>query len=195
MRSPASHKLIQQIQNYSIQHKLPIIHAPCLLMSNLMNHSLFNLSVLRGVNANKNGDSTEKEERMPLKEKQARNVDNADFKAQNNFQNPLSESGNNTYCCKHNITIDIEPTSLHENETYQTAIYWFNAIIFAFLPLILIATFNSFLINALYTSHRNRREMTSSQVIYNSLLMMSKYVASSNLLKLLSKENHAKLID
>lgn len=162
IRSPASYKLFQQIQSYSAQHKLPIMQAPCLLVSNLMNHSLLNLNML---NANKTGDSAEKEELKLVKEKHTRNADDVDHGAQRNVEKTAKvNESDNFVCCKQKYTLDIEPTKLGQNETYQTAIYWFNAIIFALLPLVLIATFNSFLINALYKSHRSRKEMTNSQV-------------------------------
>lgn len=162
IHSPASHKFFQQIQNYSVQHKLPIIQAPCLFLSNLINHSSLNLSVL---NANKNGDSAEKEELKLVKEKQTRNIDDVDYEAQQNVEKTAKlNEADNLVCCKYKYTIDAEPTKLVQNETYKTTIYWFNAIIFVLLPLVLIATFNSFLINALYKSHRNRKEMTNSQV-------------------------------
>lgn len=171
IRSPASHKLLQQIQNYSMQSKIPVIQAPCLFLSNLMNHSLLNLNVLRNVNANKNGDSAEKEEIVLLKEKQTRNIEGMDYDAKQIAEKTTKDNETDNFvCCKHKYTIDAEPTKWSENETYRTSIYWFNAIIFALLPLVLIATFNSFLIHALYKSHRSRKEMTNSQVRHNTKL-------------------------
>lgn len=146
-----SHKLFQQIQNYSAQNKLPIIQIPCMILPNIKNHSLLDLSMSGNVNANKSGDSAEKEELTKV----TRSTD---------LETTKANDTENFSCCKTKYTIDTEPTKLVQNETYQTSIYWFNAIIFALLPLVLIATFNSFLIRALYRSHHSRKEMTNSQV-------------------------------
>lgn len=153
--SPASHiKLFQQIQNYSKQNKLPIIQVPCMILPNIKNHSLLDLNVSANINANQSGDSAEKEELMPLTRS---NDSSTDPGAQTTIK-----ANNSEKCC--NSTIDTKPTKFMQNETYQTIIYWFNAIVFALLPLVLIATFNSFLIKALYKSHRSRKELTNSQV-------------------------------
>lgn len=71
----------------------------------------------------------------------------------------------NTTCCVKNYTIETEETSLAKNKTYKSVFYWFSAICFGVLPLGMIATFNCFLISAVYRSHRKRKVMTNSQVI------------------------------
>lgn len=76
------------------------------------------------------------------------------------------ESFNMTTCCLKNITIDTELTNLGNNFTYSTFMAWYSAVFFCFLPLVVIATFNCFLIRAVYYSQKTRRAMTNSQVIF-----------------------------
>ncbi|KAJ8949980.1 hypothetical protein NQ318_002389, partial [Aromia moschata] len=61
------------------------------------------------------------------------------------------------------IDNNVEPTKLGQNEVYKSFINWYSAVVFVLLPLVLIATFNCFLINAVYRSQRMRRTMTNSQ--------------------------------
>lgn len=75
-----------------------------------------------------------------------------------------SNATQNTTCCLKKFTIDTESTSLGNNETYGTFMNWYSAIFFGLLPLVLIATFNCFLVHAVYMSQRRRRRMTNSQV-------------------------------
>lgn len=70
----------------------------------------------------------------------------------------------NTTCCVKNFTIDVELTELGKNERYRVFIYWYSALFFGIIPLALIATFNCFLVRAVYTSQKMRRVMTNSQV-------------------------------
>ncbi|XP_018567615.1 FMRFamide receptor-like isoform X1 [Anoplophora glabripennis] len=72
------------------------------------------------------------------------------------------ELRNKTCCIKH-YTIDEESTSLGKNDTYMTIMYWYSSLCFCLIPLILIATFNSFLVRAVYLSQKMRRQMTNSQ--------------------------------
>ncbi|KAF2902954.1 hypothetical protein ILUMI_03223 [Ignelater luminosus] len=69
----------------------------------------------------------------------------------------------NTTCCIKNYTIETEPTILAKTEIYRKVFYWFSAICFGVLPLGMIATFNCFLISAVYRSHKKRKVMTNSQ--------------------------------
>lgn len=69
----------------------------------------------------------------------------------------------NTTCCVKNYTITTEGTSFGKNRIYQSMFYWFSAIVFAVLPLALIATFNCFLIHSVYKSYQKRKVMTNSQ--------------------------------
>lgn len=73
-------------------------------------------------------------------------------------------NGTNTTCCLKKYTIDTETTSLGDNITYTTFMYWYSAIFFGLLPLVLIATFNCFLVHAVYMSQKRRKQMTNSQV-------------------------------
>ncbi|CAH1953730.1 unnamed protein product [Acanthoscelides obtectus] len=67
-----------------------------------------------------------------------------------------------TYCCLKNLTIDVESTDLSKNMNYLNFIYWYSALFFGIIPLVLIATFNCFLIRAVYLSQQLRRVMTNS---------------------------------
>nr|CAH7722349.1 unnamed protein product [Callosobruchus chinensis] len=67
-----------------------------------------------------------------------------------------------TYCCSKNLTIDVESTDLSKNRNYLNFIYWYSALFFGIIPLVLIATFNCFLIRAVYLSQQLRRVMTNS---------------------------------
>lgn len=73
-------------------------------------------------------------------------------------------------CCVKRHKIIVEPTNLGKNETYKTIFYWFTCIIFTFLPLALIATFNCFLVNIVRQSQKQRKKMTMAQVILNIVL-------------------------
>ncbi|XP_072384816.1 uncharacterized protein Proc-R isoform X1 [Diabrotica undecimpunctata] len=74
----------------------------------------------------------------------------------------LEESENRTYCCEKNFPIDVENTELGKNKTYTDFIYWYSALFFAIIPLLLIAMFNCFLIRVVYSSQKTRRVMTNS---------------------------------
>lgn len=72
-------------------------------------------------------------------------------------------------CC--NVTklfIDVESTILGKNETYTTFISWHSAMTFGIVPLVLIATFNCFLVHAVITSQKQRRTLTNSKSHHNS---------------------------
>ncbi|KAJ8922265.1 hypothetical protein NQ315_004203 [Exocentrus adspersus] len=76
----------------------------------------------------------------------------------------LDENKTNRSCCTQpKIRIEEESTKLGMNNTYTTIIYWYSALFFWLIPLTLIATFNSFLVRAVYLSQKLRRQMTNSQ--------------------------------
>lgn len=70
----------------------------------------------------------------------------------------------NDSCCIKSYTIHTEPTNLGNNETYLAVVNWFSSIVFGLLPLFLIATFNCFLVNAVYKSQKKRKLLTNLQV-------------------------------
>nr|XP_023015078.1 uncharacterized protein LOC111504644 isoform X2 [Leptinotarsa decemlineata] len=69
----------------------------------------------------------------------------------------------NRTCCVENLTVYVEPTELGKSKTYTDFIYWYSALVFGIIPLALIATFNCFLVRAVYLSQKMRRVMTNSQ--------------------------------
>lgn len=86
------------------------------------------------------------------------------------FEYQLNTEGNCTpkdvEIPNNNCTIQTEPTNLGKNETYRSVFYWFSSIFFGLLPLVLIATFNCFLVTAVYKSQKQRKLMTNLQVSY-----------------------------
>lgn len=81
--------------------------------------------------------------------------------------NFVADEDDDDDCCISKYVIKIEQTQLGRNATYKTVFYWFSSVTFAFLPLILIATFNCFLVNAVRKSQKERKTMTKSQVCFN----------------------------
>ncbi|CAG9824171.1 unnamed protein product [Phaedon cochleariae] len=69
----------------------------------------------------------------------------------------------NVTCCVQNLTIFVESTDLGKSKVYTDFIYWYSALFFGMIPLALIATFNCFLVRAVYLSQKIRRVMTNSQ--------------------------------
>ncbi|XP_045139070.1 FMRFamide receptor-like isoform X2 [Portunus trituberculatus] len=53
-------------------------------------------------------------------------------------------------------------SSLGSNTTYKKVFYWFTAVMFILLPLVLLAVFNSFLIHIVKQSRATRRTMTNT---------------------------------
>lgn len=154
----------------SVSGKLPMVYVPCSFIRQLENHHPTNTHSKEGKTVNKNDDSTEKGWNGSV-------VDSFGSGAGTTEKTQpvvlLNESGSflaneNVTCCKKIYRIDTEATNLGKNETYTTIFYWFSAIFFALLPLVLIATFNCFLVNALYKSQNRRKRMTNSQVNNNS---------------------------
>lgn len=70
----------------------------------------------------------------------------------------------NRTCCVKHYTIEQGSTTLGRNDTYLSIMYWYSSLWFYLIPLALIATFNSFLVRAVYLSQKMRRQMTNSQV-------------------------------
>lgn len=56
--------------------------------------------------------------------------------------------------------LDLTHSALGNNPLYRSIFYWLTTILFIFLPLILLAIFNSFLIRSLHTSKVRRKTMT-----------------------------------
>lgn len=54
-------------------------------------------------------------------------------------------------------------SSLRKSETYQRIFFPFTSIVFVFLPLILLGTFNCFLVSAVRRSHKMRHKMTNAR--------------------------------
>lgn len=59
---------------------------------------------------------------------------------------------------------DLKESDLGRNALYKTIYYRFTSITFSFIPLILLAVFNSFLIRSVHVSRRQRSKMTHSIV-------------------------------
>lgn len=57
------------------------------------------------------------------------------------------------------------PSDLGKNETYGTIVSYVAAILFTFVPLILLGTFNCFLVAAVRKSTKLRRDMTHSKKV------------------------------
>ncbi|XP_068895026.1 sex peptide receptor-related protein 2 isoform X5 [Tenebrio molitor] len=74
-----------------------------------------------------------------------------------------NDTSDNDTCCLKKFTVDTELTNLGKNRAYSTFMSWFSALGFALIPLILIATFNCFLVHAVYKSQNRRKKMTNSQ--------------------------------
>ncbi|RZC43234.1 uncharacterized protein BDFB_008730, partial [Asbolus verrucosus] len=75
----------------------------------------------------------------------------------------LDDVSENETCCSKKFTVEMKPTNLGNNKIYQTFMYWYSALFFALVPLVLIATFNCFLVHAVYKSQSRRRKMTNTQ--------------------------------
>ncbi|XP_063920468.1 FMRFamide receptor isoform X2 [Zophobas morio] len=88
---------------------------------------------------------------------------NETFTATGKFVVTTNDTFDNDTCCLKKFTVDTEPTNLGKNKAYITFMSWFSALVFALIPLILIATFNCFLVHAVYKSQHRRRKMTNSQ--------------------------------
>lgn len=70
----------------------------------------------------------------------------------------------NDTCCVKNFRVHVDWTKLGKNEDYKTFMSWFSALCYALIPLVLIATFNCYLVHAVYKSQGRRRRMTNSHV-------------------------------
>lgn len=54
----------------------------------------------------------------------------------------------------------LEPTEFGKNEMYRLIYHWFSSIFFIFLPVVILAIFNFFLIQAVRHSRDLRKTMT-----------------------------------
>lgn len=70
----------------------------------------------------------------------------------------------NDTCCLKKFWVHVDWTKLGKNEAYKTFMSWFSALCYALIPLVLIATFNCYLVHAVYKSQGRRRRMTNSHV-------------------------------
>ncbi|XP_068229096.1 FMRFamide receptor-like [Palaemon carinicauda] len=61
-------------------------------------------------------------------------------------------------------TLNLGYSMLGSHTTYKKVFYWFTAVIFILLPLVLLAVFNSFLIHVVKQSLATRRTMTNHRV-------------------------------
>lgn len=65
---------------------------------------------------------------------------------------------------KTNLTIvENEWSNLGKNETYRSIYYWLSSLLFTFIPLLLLAVFNTFLIRSVHISRKQRSDMTQSR--------------------------------
>ncbi|ROT78384.1 FMRFamide receptor [Penaeus vannamei] len=58
----------------------------------------------------------------------------------------------------------LDYSDLGRNDTYKMVFYWFTAVCFILLPLVLLSVFNSFLIYVVKQSRAQRRTMTSQRL-------------------------------
>lgn len=65
-------------------------------------------------------------------------------------------------CCNNTRYIDVESTELGKNQRYGTFMSWYSALMWGIVPVVLVATFNCFLVRAVYVSQKKRRTMTRS---------------------------------
>ncbi|KAL1517618.1 hypothetical protein ABEB36_001357 [Hypothenemus hampei] len=87
--------------------------------------------------------------------------------SQKDFDNGTGNNSSNgtlsDSCCdekNNNVNIDVEKTYLGKNHIYVTVINWYSSLIWGLIPLVLIATFNCFLVRAVYISQGKRKAMT-----------------------------------
>lgn len=71
----------------------------------------------------------------------------------------------NVSCCTLSHKVYINETFFGKNPGYRTFIYWYSAIVFNIIPFVLIATFNCFLVKAVYKSRGMRRTMTNNSQV------------------------------
>lgn len=61
------------------------------------------------------------------------------------------------------ISLYVIPSALGASETYKKSFFLFSSVVFVFLPLILLGTFNCFLVAAVRRSHKMRHKMTNTR--------------------------------
>lgn len=86
------------------------------------------------------------------------------------FVSPSDLKINDT-CCSKKFWVHVDWTKLGKNEAYKTFMSWFSALCYALIPLVLIATFNCYLVHAVYKSQSRRRRMTNSHVSKSTLII------------------------
>lgn len=79
--------------------------------------------------------------------------------------NSNDTSHDNISCCIPNHKVYIQDTLFGKNPGYKRFIYWYSAIVFNIIPFVLIATFNCFLVKAVYKSKGMRRTMTNNSQV------------------------------
>ncbi|GAB0096745.1 hypothetical protein DMENIID0001_123080 [Sergentomyia squamirostris] len=95
-------------------------------------------------------------------------IDNRDYESNDtNKTEEIAVETNRTASkddlCVVEINFKAIPSELGKNNTYRTIFYIMTSVLFTFLPLILLATFNCFLIAAVHRSHKNRHQMTNTR--------------------------------
>ncbi|XP_050307445.1 sex peptide receptor isoform X2 [Anthonomus grandis grandis] len=89
------------------------------------------------------------------------NLDSLENITNSRYGNTTSMNDTIPDCC-HIKLINVEKTNLAKNIKYTTFMYWYSALFFGLIPLVMIATFNCFLIRAVYVSQKKRKTMTRS---------------------------------
>ncbi|XP_059620905.1 motilin receptor [Phlebotomus argentipes] len=86
-----------------------------------------------------------------------------DYELNGNKTEEITNSTSKDDICVVEIYFKAIPSELGKNSTYRTIFYIMTSVLFTFLPLILLATFNCFLIAAVHRSHKNRHQMTNAR--------------------------------
>lgn len=71
-------------------------------------------------------------------------------------------SDNFPVTCELTEYLDVVPSSFGQNQSFKTCFFVYTVVVFTFLPFILLATFNFYLIAAVHRSHRLRSKMTNN---------------------------------
>lgn len=79
-----------------------------------------------------------------------------------NVTSDVNDTSSIGSCCNNTRYIDVESTELGKNERYGTFMSWYSALVWGIVPVVLVATFNCFLVRAVYVSQKKRRTMTRS---------------------------------
>lgn len=79
-----------------------------------------------------------------------------------NVTSDVNDTSSIGSCCNNTRYIDVESTELGKNQRYGTFMSWYSALVWGIVPVVLVATFNCFLVRAVYVSQKKRRTMTRS---------------------------------